>query len=279
MEESLTISKGFLFGYDSGIITSTIAQPQFIEYFSDPSDTTVGGIVSSFQGGAVLGTIVNMLFADMMGRKRTIFVGSLIAGIGGALQAGAVNIAMVIVGRFVGGIAVGMITSTIPMFAAELSEPRWRGLQSGMLQWFLSMGFLVAQWLGYGMSYTDTEVQWRFPLAFQCFPAIVICVGIWFLNESPRWLVEKDRAEEAHAALLKLRSGTPAVEIELEFREIVDQIAADRLNGQASWKQLFTKRSWVKRLALGCGVQALGPLSGINVISELLHQRFHEKFY
>ncbi|GAB7364943.1 hypothetical protein MBLNU230_g5728t1 [Neophaeotheca triangularis] len=260
---------GFLFGYDSGIITSTIEVSGFQDYFNEPSDQAVGGVVSSFQGGAVLGTIFNMLFANKLGRKRTMFVGAMVSLLGSALQAGSVNLAMLIVGRFIGGVAVGQLTSTIPMYAAELSEPRWRGLQSGLLQWMLSWGFLVAQWLGYGMSHTSTEVQWRFPLAFQCVPALVIAIGIWFLYESPRWLVEKGRISEARHNLMRLRSGSPDTEtqVELEMREICDVVAADRANEQTSWTTIFTKPTWRKRLLLGCGVQALGPLSGINVIN------------
>lgn len=156
------------------------------------------------------------------------------------------------------------------MYAAELAEAKYRGLQSGLLQWFLSLGFLVAQWLGYGSSYASGSFQWRFPLAFQCVPALILVSGISFLQESPRWLVERDRHEDARAALYKLRSdGTPETEtlIELELKEILDVVAADRRHNQTSWKTIFTKPSWRKRLLLGCGVQALGPLSGINVIN------------
>ncbi|KAJ0331373.1 hypothetical protein COL5a_002914 [Colletotrichum fioriniae] len=148
---------GFLFGYDSGIITSTIALDTFEKYFSHPSDTVAGGIVSAFQGGAIFGTIVNMLFANKIGRRNTIFVGSVISCLGSALQAGAVNMVMLIIGRFIGGAAVGMVTSTIPMYASELSEAKYRGILSGLLQWMLSWGFLVAQWLGYGCSFVKTD--------------------------------------------------------------------------------------------------------------------------
>ncbi len=148
---------GFLFGYDSGIITSTIALPTFEEYFNNPNDTTTGGIVSAFQGGAIAGTIFNMLFAHNLGRRWTIMIGALVSVFGSALQAGAVNMAMLIVGRFIGGFAVGQLTSTIPLYAAELSEAKYRGVLSGLLQWMLSWGFLVAQWLGYGCSFNSTQ--------------------------------------------------------------------------------------------------------------------------
>lgn len=91
----------------------------------------------------------------MLGRKMTIFSGSVVSLFGSALQAGAINMPMLIAGRSIGGVAVGMLTSTIPMYASEISIPKWRGALSGLLQWFLSWGFLVAQWLGYGCSFTS----------------------------------------------------------------------------------------------------------------------------
>jgi sugar porter (SP) family MFS transporter len=280
---------GFLFGYDSGIITSTIALPTFVDYFGTPSDSTTGGIVSAFQGGAILGTIINMFAADWLGRRRTVFAGSAVSCLGASLQAGAVSIPMIIVGRFIGGVAVGMLTSTIPMYAGELSEAKFRGILSGLLQWMLSWGFLVAQWLGYGCSFVTSSfscksarpfcstyadrstnlygLPGRFPLAFQNLPSLILLVGIFFLDESPRWLMEKDRHEEARAVLDRLRSGEDPDLIELELQEIRDAIVADRAVGDISWKSILTRPTWRKRLLLGCGVQAFGPLSGINVMN------------
>ncbi|KAH8597859.1 general substrate transporter [Bisporella sp. PMI_857] len=259
---------GFLFGYDLGIITSTISLPHFKEYFNDPDDNTTGGIVSSFQGGAIVGTVVNMFLGDRLGRKMTVFTGSCVSAFGCALQAGALNMAMLIAGRAIAGISVGMLTATIPMYASELSVAKYRGILSGLLQWMLSWGFLVAQWLGYGCSFVDSSFSWRFPLAFQCVPSVILMAGIWFLAESPRWLMEKDRHEDALAVLHKLRQGsTPEEEIQLEFQEIRDVIAADRIALNVSWHSIITKPSWRRRLLLGCGVQAFGPLSGINVIN------------
>ncbi|KAB8073476.1 general substrate transporter [Aspergillus leporis] len=258
---------GFLFGYDSGIITSTISLSTFKEYFGNPSGTVTGGVVSSFQGGAIAGTMVNMVCANRLGRKYTILAGAIVSCLGCAIQAGAVAMPMLIIGRFIAGVAVGMLTATIPMYASELSEPQWRATLSGLLQWMLSWGYLVAQWLGYGCSFSSTEFSWRFPLAFQCLPGIILVMGIWFLKESPRWLMEKDRHEEAKEVLMSLRRGKDPELIELEFREIRDVILADRAMGEITWKSILLKPSWRRRLLLGCGVQAFGPLSGMNVIN------------
>ncbi len=140
-------------------MTSTLAQPRFIEYFERPNDDVQGGVVSSFQGGAILGTIITFFVADRLGRKKSIALGALIAAFGCALQAGAINMAMLIIGRFIAGIAVGILSSTVPMYAGEIAEAKHRGVLSGLLQWMLSWGFFVAQWLGYGCSFSDTDMQ------------------------------------------------------------------------------------------------------------------------
>jgi len=107
----------------------------------------------------------------------------------------------------------------------------------------------------------------RFPLAFQLVPSLILLIGVFFLNESPRWLMEKDKQEEARAVLNKLRSGLDQELIDLELHEIRDVIVADRALGGVSWKSILTRPTWRKRLLLGCAVQAFGPLSGINVIN------------
>ena len=109
---------------------------------------------------------------------------------------------MLIIGRFIAGAAVGMLTSVIPMYAGEIAESSSRGMMSGLLQWMLSWGFLVAQWLGYGCSFNETEFQCkcfyslrltlyhiafhadvhllgRFPLAFQCVPGLALISGVY----------------------------------------------------------------------------------------------------
>ncbi|KAJ5664653.1 hypothetical protein N7462_011466 [Penicillium macrosclerotiorum] len=261
---------GFLFGYDSGIITSTIGQTEFIKYFSNPSDNTTGGVVSAFQGGAILGTIINVFTGDRLGRKLSVFAGACISCFGCALQAGSINMVMLIIGRFIAGVAVGMLTSVVPMYAGEMAEASTRGMMSGLLQWMLSWGYLIAQWLGYGCSFTNSPFQWRFPLAFQCIPGLILASGVWFLNESPRWLMEKDRHDEALETLKRLHGDGTAEKdqyIELEFQEIRDAIESERASTQINWTSIITKPSWRRRLILGCAVQAFGPLSGINVIN------------
>jgi MFS family permease len=114
--------QGFLFGYDSGVITSTIGQPTFITYFGTPNPSQKGGIVSSFTGGAIIGALAVSWLADMLGRKKTVFIGGCISALGCALQAGSATIAMLIAGRFIAGIAVGLLSAIVPMYCVRSPE-------------------------------------------------------------------------------------------------------------------------------------------------------------
>jgi MFS family permease len=76
--------------------------------------------------------------------------------------------AMLIANRLIAGVAVGVLTSTIPMYASEIAEPKYRGALSGLLQWFLSWGFLVAQWLGYGCSFNSGQFQCKLATFCSC---------------------------------------------------------------------------------------------------------------
>jgi hypothetical protein len=151
---------------------------------------------------------------------------------------------------------------------------------SGLLQWMLSWGFFVAQWLGYGCTFATSSFQceqprttrWtklmiigRFPLSFQCLPAAILAAGILFLPESPRWLCERGRDEEAKKVIRKLfADGNNEEYLELVFIEIQDVIQADKQVATHSWKAIFTRPSWRRRLLLGCAIQSFGQLSGIN---------------
>ncbi|KAJ2961236.1 hypothetical protein NQZ79_g3556 [Umbelopsis isabellina] len=258
----------FLFGYDSGVITNVIAQEHFTSKFNSPSSAEQGGIVSSYTGGAVLGCVVVYYLGDVLGRTRSIFLGATLVTFGCALQAGCTSIAMLIAGRFIAGVAIGILSTANPVYCSEVAPPSWRGALTGLQQWMLSWGYLAAQWIGYGSSFANSDFQWRFPLAFQCIPAFILMVGILFQLESPRWLCEKGRNEEAQNVLRKLHyNGHNQEFIDLEYKEICEAIELDRRMAVKSWKGLFGKASWRRRLALACGIQLATQTSGINVIN------------
>lgn len=201
----------------------------------------------------------------------TVFIGAIISIIGSALQGGAVNVGMMIAGRLIAGFSVGLLSAIVPMYCSEIATAEDRGKLAGLLQFMLSWGFFIAQWLGYGCFQVDGHFQWRFPLSFQAVPGIVMGAGIWFLAESPRWLVENERFDEARAVLYRLHgNGINDDFLQAEFREISDTIMAEKQIAVRSWKEMVSRPSWRKRLGLGMGIQAFGQLSGINVMQAIL---------
>lgn len=117
---------GFLYGYDSGIITPSLALSSFLTYFDRPNPALRGAIVSMYQAGAWLGSASVGVTSDRLGRRKAIAFGCVWGVLGGALMAGAAHVAMLIVGRLLVGYAVGTITGVAPVFGAEIAKTKER---------------------------------------------------------------------------------------------------------------------------------------------------------
>src|SRR5271163_4568113 len=138
---------------------------------SKPTTSETGGIVSPFTGGAILGSLSISYLADKLGRKKAVLVGTIISCLGCALQGGAVNIPMMIAGRFIAGLAVGLLPAVVPMYCSEIATSEGRGKLSGLLQFMLSWGFFIAQWLGYGCLKSTPTFNGDSPCPFKSSPA------------------------------------------------------------------------------------------------------------
>ncbi|KAJ5132446.1 hypothetical protein N7448_006604 [Penicillium atrosanguineum] len=267
----LAATGSFLFGYDSGVMTDVIISPNFLRYFNtSQTSAIIGAINSTYSGGAVIGSLQGGLTMDRFGRKFTIQLGAFICCIGATLQASAQNLSMILVGRILAGWAVGLMSMSVPVYQAEFAHPRSRGLIVGLSQQMIGIGFIVSTWIGYGSLHASdsSEFQWRFPLAFQVVPALTLVIGMIFLPESPRYLIEKDKFSEAMQVLRKMHSdGTNDDWIEAEYTGICRTIAAEKSIAMPGWMPMFTVPQWRTRMLHGLAVQAFTQMTGINVIS------------
>ncbi|RDW59180.1 hypothetical protein BP5796_12104 [Coleophoma crateriformis] len=257
-----------LYGIDSGIVSTTISQPSFLEYFAPFPASIKGTVVSIFNVGALLGVLFAGWSADYFGRKRTIQYASLFALFAGIIQASAINIPMLLVGRTLGGVCAGIMNMTVPIYHCEVAPPAKRGMIAGLHGQFVGVGFAIANWVGFGCSYASGDFQWRFPLAFQCLPALVVLFGASWLPFSPRWLIERQRDGEAMAVLKRLhgKAGDADSSIQEEFKHIRDQVHFEN-SIKLGFKEMFMKPSYRKRLLLAVLIQVFTQLSGINVIN------------
>jgi len=260
----------FLFGYDAGVMTNVIGSKNFLRYFNTTNTSAiVGAINSTFSGGAVFGSLMGGFTMDSLGRRMTIQIGALICLLGAILQASARNLAMILVGRILAGWAVGLLSMSVPVYQSECAHPKTRGLIVGMAQQMIGIGFIVSTWVGYGSSFAGdhSQFQWRFPLAFQAVPCIILVFGMIFFPESPRHLMATDREDEALRILKKLHyNGSNDEWVQSEFNEIKQTIAAEKAITVPGWKVMFTVPQWRTRLMHGTAVQVFTQLSGINVI-------------
>ncbi|CAG7850836.1 High-affinity glucose transporter [Serendipita indica DSM 11827] len=269
---------------DSGIIGSVVSAEfdQFHSYFKQPNDDIIGAIVSTFAGGCFFGAAAAGWLATHIGRKRTIQTGALIGIFGCSLQTGARNVGFLIAGRFIAGLAIGCLSMIVPLYQSEISPPHMRGLLTGLTQWMIGLGFLVANWVGYGCQFLKNDGQWRIPLAIQIVPAVMLLLGMFVLPFSPRWLIAQGREEEAYAVVQKLHSNIKNEEFtKLEFAEMVEQSSMRRNTTRPEWAPLISKfwavaqlhqfsdlwatKAMARRTATGMLVQICCQFTGINV--------------
>ncbi|PTD02814.1 putative metabolite transport protein YwtG [Fusarium culmorum] len=228
---------GFLYGFDSGIITPSLALGTFVNYFGNPPPPLRGAIVSMYQAGAWLGSASVGITSDRFGRRKAIAFGCIWGVIGGAIMAGAAHVAMLIIGRMLVGFAVGTITGVSPVFGAEIAKTHERAKVTAVNQMMTAWGFFVALWIGVAEGKWHSPNQWRLGFAIQSIPALILGVGVLFLGESPRWLCLKGRHDEAEQAFRNYHfDGTNDEWCRTEFTVIQVNIAEEQqAQGRLSW--------------------------------------------
>jgi MFS family permease len=198
-----------------------------------------GWFVSSLLLAAWFGSLVNGPIADRSGRKTSILLAVVIFTIGSAIQAGAVSVGMLFAGRTVAGFSVGMLTMIVPMYMSEVSIPGIRGTLVVLQQLSITIGILVSYWLEYGTHYIggircapnipysggsssaptfnplrdvgpdgctgQSDASWRIPFALEIAPGLILGLGMLAFPESPRFMLMKQRDDQALACLSKLR--------------------------------------------------------------------------
>ncbi|KAL1745558.1 general substrate transporter [Schizophyllum fasciatum] len=265
-----------LFGYDQGVFGGIIVTDSFLEEMGNPDSDLQGTIVSLYDIGCFFGAMSTFVIGEPLGRKKTLIIGVIIMSIGAIIQAAAVNVPMMIVGRIVCGLGNGMNTATAPVLQSETTKPSLRGKMVVLGMIMNIAGFSLSNWVTYGFSFLDGDISWRFPLAFQLIFSVILLGTVPWLPESPRWLLSHGQETEGLAILAALEGNGATADdtfIIEEKEEIVEAVRIERETAP-SWGDLLRGRTgntgMVKRLILGAGTQWMQQLVGINVTSYYL---------
>lgn len=276
---AFTTSCGFLlFGYDQGVLGGLIENESFQTTFNRPSQMVIGHITATYDLGCFSGAILCMMYGDRIGRRQSIVLGCLILIVGAVLQTAAFSVAQMIVGRFVAGVGNGMNTTAIPVWQSEMSKPQHRGRLAVFHLTLNQLGNVTAQWLNFGLGYVgDQSVSWRFPIAFQIFYALVTIILLPWLPDSPRWLIQQGRYEDAKAVTARLHAlDIDDPELNAIHEASVHNIQHELEVSKVSWRALLRPDSLqtTKRVLLGMGTQFMQQWGGINSINYYLPVMF-----
>ncbi|KAL1583441.1 hypothetical protein WHR41_07597 [Cladosporium halotolerans] len=240
----------FFFGYDQGMMGGVNNATDYINlmgfgYVNEEGDPVVtdsllqGGIVSVYYLGTLVGCLVGGWVGDKIGRVRTIAFGAAWAIFGAALQCSAQNHIWMIFARLINGWGTGVLNAIVPVWATETADHTSRG-QFIAIEFTLNIaGVVLAYWLEFGLSFIDggrSPIRWRFPIAFQIIPLLILFAVCWFFPESPRWLAKVGRDEEARYILKRLRGseGEDAVRAEAEFQDIKNIVVRERAHARSN---------------------------------------------
>ncbi|MFZ6037950.1 MAG: sugar porter family MFS transporter [Bacteroidota bacterium] len=262
---------GFLFGYDTAVISGTISQ------------VTVQFNLTTLQSGwyvgcALVGSIIGVLFAgilsDRLGRKITMFFSAILFSASAIGCAISVSLDQLLLYRMMGGIGIGIVSVVCPLYISEISPASHRGRMVSLYQLAVTVGFLGAYLMNFYLLNTSTNFNssnelltkifrtevWRAMLGAESFPAILFFIVLFFIPESPRWLIVRQNESKAIQILSKIYTQPESVSFQLNETK---QMLQNETN--SDWKMLFQPGIF-RAVLIGCAIAILGQFMGVNAV-------------
>ncbi len=244
---------GLLSGYDTGVISGALL---FINETWILPDTLQGFLVSSVLIGAVIGAATNGILADIFGRKKIILATALIFILGSVMCAFAPNVFVLIISRIFVGFAVGIVNFVVPLYLSEISPKNLRGTLVSLYQWAITSGILFSYFIN--AAFAQAVYNWRWMLFAGVLPGLILFVGMCLMSDTPRWLVSKNREDEAKNVFKKIE---PDIDAEKEIQDI-----KTTLNSEGKDKKFTFKKWMLMPFVVGIGIMFAQICTGINTI-------------
>lgn len=266
---------GLLYGIDVGIIAGALP---YLEATSGLTSNQLSIIVAAVLLGSVVSTLFAGALADLLGRKPLMLLGGICFVASIPVIALAQGFGPLVLGRLLQGISAGLVGVAVPLYLAESLDASNRGRGTGLFQWLLTLGIFVAALIAYGFSFKvhaleqaghpDTlfafkDFAWRSIFWVSILPGLLFVVGVCFVKESPRWLYQKGRVDQAREALLHTRSAEVAA---LELGEMASSAYDGPKPAGARLKESLLSRKYVLPFLLACIILACNQATGVNSI-------------
>ncbi|CAF1459277.1 unnamed protein product [Adineta ricciae] len=269
---------GFLYGYDTGLISGIINIPYFLQtyghrqgdtttYVLESSDKSL--IVSILSAGTFIGALLGYPSSDYLGRRRGLILAYLIFSVGVILQIIIEQFHAFIFGRFITGLGLGIVSCILPIYQSECAPKQIRGALVSTYQLCITLGLLVAAVVNNQTKDRTSSDAYRIPIGLQLLWAAILCIGMFILPESPRYLILKGHVDQAYQSQSRLTSKKiDDPQVTSHIKEMIVDTAAAKAQQTGTYLDCFRlgpdKTLW--RTLGGIFLQVWQQLSGINFI-------------
>ncbi|KAF2195989.1 general substrate transporter [Delitschia confertaspora ATCC 74209] len=257
-------------GYDGSMLNNLRILNTWTSYFGDPKGSELGLLTALYSIGSIASLPVTPFIADHFGRKSAIAIGCLIMIVGAAVQAAAKNVDMFMAGRFFMGFGNSLAQLSSPLLLTELCHPQHRARVTTVYNCLWNVGAIICTWLTFGTKRISSDWSWRIPALTQAFPSVIQLIFIFWIPESPRWLIAKERNEEALNILGKYHANgdinNPTVQF--EYTEIKETLRLEfQYQKTSSYLDFFKTRGNRYRLLLLASLGLFSQWSGNGLVS------------
>lgn len=252
-----------LLGYDVGVMSGAIIFIQEDLKITEVQEEVLIGCLSIL---SLFGSLAGGRTSDIIGRKWTMALAAIIFQTGAATMTLAPSFEVLIIGRFLAGIGIGFGVMIAPIYIAEISPSVTRGSLTSFPEIFINLGILLGYVSNFAFQGLPEHISWRVMLGVGILPSFFIGAALFIIPESPRWLVMKNRVEEARTVLLKTIDNEAEVEERLaEILLAAGTGSAEKYEEKAVWREMLSPSPSLRRMLItGIGIQCFQQITGID---------------
>ncbi|KAI4389195.1 hypothetical protein MLD38_001447 [Melastoma candidum] len=271
-------TSGLIFGYDIGISGGVTTMVPFLQKFFPSILRKAAGaktnmycmydsqVLTSFTSSLYIAGLASSLVASRLtaalGRRNVMLLGGCTFLAGAAINGGAADVAMLIIGRILLGFGVGFTNQATPVYLSEMAPPKWRGAFNTGFQFFIGIGVVAANCINYATA--KHTWGWRLSLGLATVPAFVMTLGALLISDTPSSLVERGRLDQAKRALAKVRGLD--TDIEPELAELIRNSELAKAANEEPFVTIF-ERQYRPHLVMAIAIPFFQQVTGINIIA------------